>query len=100
MPTVLPPLRADPHPPPPPPTHRGEATTPPPATLESSPVRVEIIRNETNLGYAAGCNQGIAKARGRYLVFLNNDTVVTAAWFDGLVAWALHDWPQVGLVSP
>jgi GT2 family glycosyltransferase/tetratricopeptide (TPR) repeat protein len=63
------------------------------------PKRVEIIRNEVNKGFPAGCNQGLKQARGRYVVFLNNDTVVTEGWLDGLIAWALHDWPQVGLVG-
>src|SRR5262249_59808876 len=55
--------------------------------------------NAANRGYAAGCNQGLAQARGRYVVFLNNDTVVTEGWLEGLVACALHDWPAVGLVG-
>jgi hypothetical protein len=63
------------------------------------PVRVEVIRNETNRGFPAGCNQALAKAQGRYLVFLNNDTVVTAGWLEGLIAWTVHDWPRVGLVG-
>jgi GT2 family glycosyltransferase/predicted Zn-dependent protease len=76
-----------------------------PAFLEEfrhrpGPSRVEILRNETNRGFPAGCNQGLARARGRYLVFLNNDTLVTAGWLDGLVAVALLDWPSVGLVGP
>jgi len=63
------------------------------------PERVVVIRNETNVGFPAGCNQGLGEARGRYLVFLNNDTVVTEGWLSGLVGWALHDWPEVGLVG-
>jgi GT2 family glycosyltransferase/Tfp pilus assembly protein PilF len=63
------------------------------------PVRVDIIRNETNVGFPAGCNQGLARARGRYLALLNNDTVVTPHWLDGLIAWSLHDWPAIGLVG-
>jgi GT2 family glycosyltransferase/tetratricopeptide (TPR) repeat protein len=63
------------------------------------PVRVEVLRNETNRGFPAGCNQALARTRGRYVVFLNNDTVVPAGWLDGLVAWATHDWPHVGLVG-
>ena len=59
-----------------------------------------MIRNLSNLGFAAGCNQALAQARGRYLVFLNNDTVVTPGWLSNLVACALHDWPNVGLVGP
>jgi glycosyltransferase involved in cell wall biosynthesis/predicted Zn-dependent protease len=64
------------------------------------PSRVVVIRNQKNLGFAAGCNQGLAQSLGRYLVLLNNDTVVTAGWLDGLVAWSVHNWPKVGLVGP
>jgi GT2 family glycosyltransferase/Flp pilus assembly protein TadD len=64
------------------------------------PARTVVIRNLSNLGFAAGCNQALAQARGRYLVFLNNDTVVTPGWLSNLVARALHDWPNVGLVGP
>jgi GT2 family glycosyltransferase/tetratricopeptide (TPR) repeat protein len=64
------------------------------------PARVEVIRNDTNRGFPAGCNQGLARARGRYIVLLNNDTRLTPGWLDGLVAWALHDWPAVGMVGP
>jgi GT2 family glycosyltransferase/tetratricopeptide (TPR) repeat protein len=62
--------------------------------------RVVVIRNETNLGFPRGCNQALERARGKYVVFLNNDTVLTPGWLDGLVALALHDWPHVGMVGP
>lgn len=68
--------------------------------LRPGPDRVVVLRNETNRGFAAGCNQALAAARGRYLVLLNNDTVLTAGWLERLVAWALEDWPRVGLVGP
>jgi GT2 family glycosyltransferase/tetratricopeptide (TPR) repeat protein len=75
-----------------------------PAYLEEirgrpEPERVIVLRNEHNRGFPAGCNQGLTQARGRYVVFLNNDTVVTEGWLEGLIAWALHDWPKVGLVG-
>jgi GT2 family glycosyltransferase/predicted Zn-dependent protease len=78
-----------------------------PALLEEvrgmpGPLRVEVVRNDTNRGFAAACNQGLAKAQGRYLVLLNNDTVVTPGWLDGLIRWALHEWSPgggVGLVG-
>jgi GT2 family glycosyltransferase len=60
---------------------------------------LEILRNETNVGFPAGCNQGLACAGGQYLVLLNNDTVVTPGWLEGLIAWSLHDFPAVGLVG-
>ena len=66
----------------------------------SGPSRVEVIHNATNLGFPAGCNQALAHAGGRYLVLLNNDTLVTArGWLEGLIAWSLHDWPKVGLAG-
>jgi GT2 family glycosyltransferase len=71
-------------------------------SLRSCPgrARVEVIRNDTNRGFPAGCNQALAQARGRYLVFLNNDTVVTDGWLEGLIAWVQPDTSCVGLVGP
>src|SRR5205807_9954312 len=65
-----------------------------------SPARVEVIHNRSNVGFPAGCNQGIAQARGAFVVLLNNDTVVTPGWLDGLLAWIVQGWPKVGLVGP
>ncbi|HZU34423.1 MAG TPA: glycosyltransferase [Gemmataceae bacterium] len=64
------------------------------------PERVQLIANAENKGYPAGCNRGLAEAKGQYLVYLNNDTVVTAGWLEGLIRWSLYDWPKVGMVGP
>jgi GT2 family glycosyltransferase/Tfp pilus assembly protein PilF len=64
------------------------------------PARVYVIRNETNRGFPAGCNQALAHARGRYLIFLNNDTIVTEGWLEGLIGACLGAWPSIGLVGP
>ncbi len=32
------------------------------------------VLNETNLGFAAGMNRGLASASGTYVAFINNDT--------------------------
>ena len=39
--------------------------------------RIKVIHNNENLGFAKACNQGALQASGDYLLFLNNDTVVT-----------------------
>ena len=52
---------------------------------------VRVVDNETNRGFVDACNQGASLARGRYLVFLNNDTVVLPGWLDALVETAERD---------
>jgi GT2 family glycosyltransferase len=61
--------------------------------------RVTVINNEKNLGFAKACNQGAKKALGEYLLFLNNDTVVTDKWLDILVE-ELGVNKNVGIVGP
>ncbi len=59
---------------------------------------VTVIRNAVNSGFIASCNAGAAAARGRYLVFLNNDTTVTAGWLDALVD-TFSAFPGAGIVG-
>lgn len=60
--------------------------------------RITLISNDTNCGFAAGTNQGIAAATGDYLVLLNSDTVVTKGWLHALARY-LQD-PRIGIVGP
>ena len=48
--------------------------------------RLRLIRNDTNLNFALGCNIGFGHSRGARVVFLNNDTTVTDGWLDKLMA--------------
>jgi len=59
---------------------------------------VELILNDDNRGFAAACNQGLARARGALLVLLNNDAIVAPGWLERLAAHAAV--PAVGLVGP
>jgi len=59
---------------------------------------VAVVRSVANRGFAGGCNLGASKASGRYLVFLNDDAVVTEGWLDGLVHLA-STVPGSGAVS-
>lgn len=46
---------------------------------------IQIITNNENLGFAKACNQGARAARGKNLVFLNNDMIPKAGWLDPLL---------------
>ncbi|HFD12839.1 MAG TPA: glycosyltransferase, partial [Crenotrichaceae bacterium] len=55
-------------------------------------------RQQTNGGFIESCNQGAQLARGDYLLFLNNDTLVQAGWMDTLLA--IYDqFPDAALVG-
>ncbi|MGH8589673.1 MAG: glycoside hydrolase family 99-like domain-containing protein [Gammaproteobacteria bacterium] len=59
---------------------------------------VRVIALTENVGFVHACNRGAAEARGRYLVFLNNDTEVQPAWLDALHQ-TFADHPRAGLVG-
>jgi N-acetylglucosaminyl-diphospho-decaprenol L-rhamnosyltransferase len=60
---------------------------------------VVLIRNAGNAGFARGNNQAAALARGRYLFFLNNDTIVPSGTISGLLEYARAN-PDVGIIGP
>jgi GT2 family glycosyltransferase len=59
---------------------------------------VRVILNQVNEGFARGNNIGAQAARGEYLVFLNNDTIVTQGWLSTLIGH-VQDL-KVGMVGP
>jgi GT2 family glycosyltransferase/tetratricopeptide (TPR) repeat protein len=58
-----------------------------------------LIENQSNLGFARGCNQGIKAASGEYLLLLNNDVVVTDHWLAGMLELIQSD-ETIGIVGP
>lgn len=60
--------------------------------------QVQVIRNETNVGFAAGNNQAIRASQAEFVVTLNNDTRVEPGWLAALVAAAEED-PAVGMCA-
>ena len=70
--------------------------------LAEADPHVRLIRNERNLGFAAGCNPAIrdALARGAdYVLLLNNDTVVAPDFLSQMIAVAETD-PSIAVLNP
>ena len=57
-----------------------------------------IERTETNVRFLRNCNQAAQKARGNYLLFLNNDTQVQKNWLKPLVDLMESD-EHIGMVG-
>lgn len=57
------------------------------------------IRNNINLGFAGGNNQGLEKARGKYIWLLNNDTLVEPDILNKLVDY-MEENRDVGVIQP
>ena len=62
-----------------------------PEYLMSLEASIRVLTNDRNLGFAKACNQGAQAAKGRYLVFLNNDTIPKPEWLAALVQGAEGD---------
>jgi GT2 family glycosyltransferase len=60
---------------------------------------VVLIRNAENVGFSQGNNQAARQARGRYVFFLNNDTVVPSGTLRGLLDYA-RAHPDAGIIGP
>lgn len=61
--------------------------------------KVNLIASKENNGFAKGNNIGAARATGKYLLFLNNDTKVTPEFLTPLVAACEKD-STIGCVQP
>jgi len=70
-----------------------------PSVIKQKYPYVNLIRSESNLGFAGGNNLGIKEARGKYLLFLNNDTEVEPEFIQSLVQ-LFEQNPQAGIASP
>ncbi|MBR4695177.1 MAG: glycosyltransferase, partial [Selenomonadaceae bacterium] len=57
-----------------------------------------VIHNEKNLGFLKNCNHAASKARGRYILFLNNDTQVQPDWLPPLVR-LLEEHEDIGMTG-
>jgi len=70
-----------------------------PELVEEQFPSVRLIRNSSNLGFAAGNNVGIRLALGDYILLLNQDTRVDAYCLEELVEVASND-ELTGICTP
>ncbi|MCL4304969.1 glycosyltransferase [bacterium] len=59
---------------------------------------ITVITNRSNEGFARACNRGSRLATGEYLLFLNNDTLVSDAYLDQMIECAATH-PMCGAVG-
>ena len=60
--------------------------------------KIDLVENSGNFGYAKANNQGIRRAKGKYLLLLNNDTIVHKGALGALVDFA-GKTPSTGVVG-
>lgn len=59
---------------------------------------LHLVRNAENLNFALGCNLGFAVSQSEQVIFLNNDTTVTANWLEPLMSPLAR--PDISAVQP
>ncbi|WP_160034883.1 glycosyltransferase family 2 protein [Paenibacillus sp. An7] len=69
------------------------------AYLRSQNLGVRYTILEENRGFSGGINHGLMMARGKYIVMLNNDTVVTKGWLTHMLHCLQSD-EQIAAVGP
>lgn len=61
--------------------------------------RVKLVKNRRNLGFGSANDRGAAHAKGKYLMFLNSDTIVPKDTLSEIVKF-LNQNNTVGILSP
>lgn len=67
--------------------------------LKESYPKVRVVEIKKNRGYAGANNLGVKKAKGKYVLLLNNDTEVTPKFLEPLVAKMEKD-KTIGVIQP
>ena len=61
--------------------------------------RVEVLRNERNIGFVRTANRGLLATTAPFACLLNSDTIVTPGWLDALIRCARSD-SRIAVVNP
>ena len=75
-----------------------DASPEPTAAALAGVTGVRFERNSENLGFIGTCNRGAEMARGEFVVFLNNDTIVSQGWLEAILR-VFHEHADAGLVG-
>ncbi len=67
--------------------------------IQNKNLKLKLIRNKENYGFAKGNNIGIKKAKGKHILLLNSDTEVTKDALNKLVDFAKKN-AEAGVVAP
>jgi len=70
-----------------------------PGIIKEQYPQITYFETGKNLGFAGANNLGIIKSKGKYILLLNNDTIVPQGFLEPLVAKMESD-PMIGAVSP
>lgn len=66
--------------------------------LAGSNENISLVFNRGNIGFGEGNNQGIKKAKGRYVLLLNSDTLIMDNVIGEMIKW-MDKNPKVGIAS-
>lgn len=58
----------------------------------------KLITNSSNVGFGGANNQGIKAAKGRYVLFLNSDTILIENSFEKIINW-INKRPDIGAAT-
>ncbi|KXS41804.1 MULTISPECIES: glycosyltransferase family 2 protein [unclassified Candidatus Frackibacter] len=60
--------------------------------------KVRAIHNDHNMNFAKASNQGTRQAKGKFVLFLNNDTIATEGWLNKLLK-VITSQDKIGVVG-
>jgi GT2 family glycosyltransferase/SAM-dependent methyltransferase len=59
---------------------------------------LRVVKTPTNLGFLRNCNNAASQSHGRYLLLLNNDTIVLPGWLKALYQ-AIESDPDIAIAG-
>lgn len=59
---------------------------------------IQLLANSENAGFGKGCNLGAKEAKGKYILFLNNDTIIKDRGILDMVSF-LDQHPEVAILG-